>query len=325
MNQPQQENAHQRAQRRQQRALREQQRAEREARERKQQTIVGMIVVLIVIAMLSVIGVTAYRMSVRNDTQQNTTAQNKQDSRTLLKKLPKKDVPSAADSKGGILISKNGYAKPVQGVPTIAVYSDPLCPGCGNFNRLADKTLVTMMKAGQINLELHPMSFLDPLSSDHYSTRVTGGMLYIASHDNNPEHLLTLIDHLFARDFQPEEGDGYKPVNNETLTNLAKKAGVPDRIAEQAFKNQYLTWQTLMNDITPTRKELWNISGRNKGAMTTPTCTINNNILDLPTINEKNIPIVDAILKSIGLDKNNVGSADTLPSIGESNKPKPLA
>ncbi|RIY27627.1 disulfide bond formation protein DsbA, partial [Bifidobacteriaceae bacterium WP022] len=38
------------------------------------------------------------------------------------------------------------------GAPTVATYFDPLCPGCGNFNRTVDETLIKMVEAGQINL-----------------------------------------------------------------------------------------------------------------------------------------------------------------------------
>ena len=62
-----------------------------------------------------------------------------------------------------------------------------------------------MVEAGQINLELHPMSFLDGLSTDHYSTRVSSAIAYIASYDNNPKHLLQFINGIFNEKFQPEE------------------------------------------------------------------------------------------------------------------------
>ena len=40
--------------------------------------------------------------------------------------------PSAADDKGGILISSEGYGKKVSGAPTVAVYMDPLCPAAAS-------------------------------------------------------------------------------------------------------------------------------------------------------------------------------------------------
>lgn len=63
-------------------------------------------------------------------------------------------------------MSKNGYNKPVEGVPTVGIYMDFMCPGCGNLNRNLDQDLVKMMDAGQINIDLHIMSFMGPLLVD---------------------------------------------------------------------------------------------------------------------------------------------------------------
>lgn len=317
-----------RRERREQMIKEKRERDMRLARERRQQTIVGIIVVLIVIGMLGGIAVTAFNMSNHaSSTSQNQSAKtDKSDGlESLMKELKPQDIPSASNKLGGIVVGKDGYNKPTPNVPIIAVYSDPLCPGCGNFNRQADATLIKLMRAGQINLELHPMSFLDKLSTDHYSSRVAGALFYIASHDKDPEHLLNFTNRIFAEDFQPSEGSDYKPVDNKRLIALATEAGVPNDVATKAFTQQYTKWQTIINAATPNRKELWNVSGSNAGAMTTPTCTINNVLLDMNTVNQKNLNVVDAILTSIGLEKSSVGVEGKTPALNDKDTPRPLA
>ena len=295
-------------------------------------SLIGIVIALIILAFAAGAGFMTYYNSINKpqvkienpttnkpDTQIEDTA-NSQIAKEI-KKLPSSDIPPASNLQGGILLSKDGYGKQAAGAPTVATYFDPLCPGCGNFNRTVDETLIKMVEAGQINLELHPMSFLDGLSTDHYSTRVSSAIAYIASYDNDPKHLLQFINGIFNEKFQPEEGEGYKPVSNKELIKLAKKSGIPNEIASKAFNRQYLKWQLLVNKYTPDRKELWNVSGSNKGSMTTPTVTINDKLLDMNAINEKKMKVLDALLHCIGLDKKQVGVAGQMPKVSDTSSP----
>lgn len=306
-----------------QRTIENRERLAREARERRQQTIVGIVVVIIVMAMLIAVGVTAYQAfyAQQQNNAEQTQIERSDKAKKQLKKLGAKYKPEVVNARGGIFISKLGYNKPVAKAPTVATYFDPLCPGCGNFNREADGVLISMVRAGQINLEIHPMSFLDRISSDNYSTRVAGAIAYIANNDRNPEHLLQFINNIFAKDFQPEEGDGYKPVSNEKLIEQAKKAGVDDSVASKAFDRQYVEWQNLINKYTPDFVELLNVSGSSKGSMTTPTVTINGKLLDINAASSKNMSILDAILHCTGLNKNQVGVAGQMPKVSDTSSP----
>ncbi|MDK7191806.1 thioredoxin domain-containing protein [Bifidobacterium sp. UMB1197] len=291
------------------------------AKELRQQAIVGIVVVAILIGMIAAIGITALNAT---NAENQKKAEQAQQSRRAVQRLTANQKPKYANEMGGILISKNGYNTTAPNAPTIAVYADPLCPGCGNFNRDADQMLIAMMKAGQINLELHPMSFLDEVSSDHYSTRVTGAIAYISSNDDNPLHLLQFINNIFAETFQPEEGQDYKPVSNEKLIEQAVNAGVSTEVASKAFDRNYLAWQKAINADTPNREALWNVSGKNKGAMTTPTTTINGKLLDMNAVSDRNLSTPDAILKSIGLDKSKVGVEGVMPKVTDKDQPNPI-
>lgn len=284
-------------------------------------TVVGIIITLIVASMIAAICIAAFNSS-RNSNNSNVAK--KENYKVVINDLRGKDSPANFNKTGGILTSKLGYNKPVDGAPTVALYFDPLCPGCGQFSRNVDKYLINMTKAGQINLEIHPMSFLDAASSDHYSSRVSGGLAYIAVNDPDPIHMLEFMNNMFAEDFQPEEGSGYKPVSDQKIADLAVKSGVLREIADEAFTRKYVEWQNRVNTAVPDYKNLWNVSGPNKGGMTTPTVTVNNKIVDLYTASEKNMDSLDAILKSIDLSKDEIGVEGKMPKVKANEEPRGL-
>lgn len=102
------------------------------------------------------------------------------------------NAPKLVDKKGGLLISKDGYGKSVEGAPTVAIYMDFLCPGCGNLHRQLDEDLQKMVDAGQINLDLHFMAFMDKWSTDDYSMPRSGMPRSIWPSDSDPSHLIIL-------------------------------------------------------------------------------------------------------------------------------------
>ena len=179
----------------------------------------------------------------------------------------------------------------------------------------------TLLQIRQINLEIHPMSFMDEYSTDEYSSRATGAILYIASNDDNPDHLLKFISNIYAEDFQPGEASEYKSVKNKALKQQAIDAGVPQSVADKAFNGEYRKWMDAINLYTPKRPELWQVSGSNKGVMSTPTITINGNYWDRNQLSLAGMNNKTGIIASLGLKENEVGQKGTMPSIGESGKP----
>lgn len=291
-------------------------REEQAAKERRQQTMIGAIVAALVVILLCVGGFGIYRAVHKN---QATTSLTKAQAYQQLQDV--KTKPTRADDEGGVLLSKDGYGQKVSGIPTVAVYMDFLCPGCGNLNRQLDPTLVSLMNAGQINLDLHFMSFLDPSSTDNYSSRAASSALYIADHDDNPDHLLDYISNLFAADFQPGEASAYQSVSDAQLRKQAIAAGVDESVAKAAYSGEYKPWLEAINTYTPKRSELWNSSG----SMSTPTVTINGHYWDTSQLATADISVKDAFLQSIGLSPDKVGDPASLPSIGDSQKPKSFA
>lgn len=296
-------------------ALRAQEGARRlqEAKERRQQTMIGIIVTVVLIALIALGGFLYWR------SHRPVKTKDIEQARQAAAKV--KEKPSAANDQGGFLISSKGLGKPVAKAPTVEIYMDFMCPGCGALHRGLDSTLTGLVDAGQINLVIYPMSFMDRLSTDNYSSRTGTATIYVAQHD--PDHLLPFIANLYAKDFQPDESD-YHPVSNDKIRQQAIKAGVDPKVADQAVKGHYRAWIKAMDAYTPLRKELWNPSGSNKGQMTTPTVRINGSYWELGNLSQAGLDYRSGLLKALGLDQSKVGVKGTMPAIGASGQPRSL-
>jgi protein-disulfide isomerase len=294
-------------------------RKEQLARERKQQTIVGAVAVGVIFALILVIvGVFMYQSHKKAEESKITSSETYETLQNV------KVKPQHADDKGGFLISKDGIDKHVSGAPTVEVYMDPICPGCGSLHRKIDDDLQKLVDAGQINLVYHSASFLDANSSDNYSSRASGAVAYVASHDSNPDHLLRFVSNLYAEDFQPSEGSEYQPTSDEQIKQQALKAGVPKNVADKAFDGRYAKWLDAANNYTMRRKELLNTEGQFKGQMSTPTVTVNGTLVNVTNVSDLGLTQNAALLKSLGLKPSQVGQAGVMPTIGENGKPRPL-
>lgn len=282
-------------------------------------TIIGVVVTLVVVlALVAGIGfATGWRITRPGSTKADG-RQGLRDARTAV--IAVKNVPEAASTEGGFTLSKDGLDKPVKGVPTVAVYMDFLCPACGELDRKLAPAWESMMEAGQINLELHPNGFLDPLSGgDEYSTRSAAAWAWIAQHD--PRHALTFTQALYDQSFQPEEGSRYHKVSDEDLVGQAVKAGVDRATAERAVKGDYTEWIRALAKYTPMRPSLQHPSGELKGEMTTPTMTINGHYWDFSTVaSDEALP--GALAHAIDLPEAQIGSAKVRPGLQDTGAPR---
>lgn len=175
-----------------------------------------------------------------------------------------------------------------------------------------------MIAAGQLNLNLHPCTFLDEASSDHYSTRTAAAAVYVAQ--NEPSKLLPFIEALFAANFQPQEGPNYQPVSDARIREQALKAGVSPAVAEKCTDGTYTEWIKLASKYILTMPQVKVPSGPNKGGVTTPTVIINGHYWMLEgSWNGENGP--QAFTEAIGLPLSDVGVEGKIPSIGDSQGP----
>ncbi|WEV59080.1 thioredoxin domain-containing protein [Bifidobacterium sp. ESL0728] len=277
------------------------------AKERKQQTIIGALVVAIILILAIIIAVVSLQ-SIHKKHEANKITPDA--SYSALQKV--KTKPKHIDSKGGILISKDGYDKKIAKVPTVEIYMDPLCPGCGSLHRQIDTDLDKLVDSGQINLVYHFMNFLDPDSTDQYSTRAAGALLYVASHDADSQHLLDFVSNLYKKDYQPAEGPDYKPTSNAQIQAQAVSAGISRDVMNKAFDGTYNKWLKASYDYTVRRKDLLNSSGQ----MSTPAVTINGKLMDMSEISQLGITQQQALLKSLGIKEAQVGKEGVKPKIG---------
>ncbi|OXN00089.1 DsbA family protein [Bifidobacterium vansinderenii] len=289
-------------------------REEQAARDRRNQTIIGAVVVAIVVILVAVIGFNVWK-------SHNPTA-NADDVNAAWAKVEKASPkPTDATDKGGFILSKDGVNKPVDGVPTVAVYMDYMCPGCGSFERSMGETFTQLVDAGQINLEIHPNGFMDRYSTDEYSTRTANATIELLENDNDTDHILKFISLMYAEDFQPSESD-YQSVSDNDIKKQMIAAGVSEDVATKATDKdyEYKSWVTAMAEYTPLRSELWNTEGSLKGQMTTPTVTFNGKYWNRQGL-DSSVDTRTAFLKAIGLDSAQVGQSGAVPEIGDSKGP----
>ena len=178
-----------------------------------------------------------------------------------------------------------------------------------------------MVDAGQINLDLHFMAFMDRWSTDEYSSRAANAAIYLAEHDSDPNHLISFLEKVYAEDFQPEEGSAYKSVSDARIKEQMIAAGVSKDVADKAFGRDYQEWLDAIDTYTPKRSELWHQSGSYKGSMTTPTMIINGKYWDMDQLTTAQTTVKDGLLESIGLKDSEVGVAGKMPSIGAKKGP----
>ncbi|MDF7663089.1 thioredoxin domain-containing protein [Bifidobacterium sp. ESL0763] len=289
---------------------------EQQKKERRQRRIVGFVGMVLVIALITVIGLVSYKsIHQRNVAQSVTVQQSYQDLQAVKLK------PKYADAKGGILFSHLGYGKTEPNAPTLEIFTDPMCPGCAVLHQQMDETFRSMLDAGQVNLSIHPVTFLDGSSSDQYSTRASGAVAYIASNDPDPDHLLDFLTNIHSESFQPSENQDYRPVSDDQLKQQALSAGVPQNIADKAFDGEYKPWLQASAQYTLRRDELKNKSGEFAGKITTPLVLINGSMMDISAISDRGLTYKQAILQTIGLTNDGVGVEGVMPTLGAKDKP----
>ncbi|MBF4463480.1 MULTISPECIES: DsbA family protein [unclassified Rathayibacter] len=120
-------------------------------------------------------------------------------------------------------IATDESAPRANGVATIDLYVDYLCPYCGQFEKTNGDQLQSWLKQGMITLEIHPIAILDASSAgSDYSSRAANAAACVAADD--PNHFLAVNTALFAK--QPAEGT--TGLDDDSLRSLVTDAGVTD-------------------------------------------------------------------------------------------------
>jgi protein-disulfide isomerase len=120
---------------------------------------------------------------------------------------------------------------------TVTIYYDYMCPACGAFEEANGEELDQLLEAGEVQLELRPISFLDRMSSGtEYSTRSANAVATVA--DDVPEDVWAFHQALY--DEQPEEGS--EGLSDEEIATIAVDAGVPQDVVDQFADDTYESW-----------------------------------------------------------------------------------
>ena len=190
-----------------------------EAADRRARIVTGSVLGVVVAALLGVV----VFLVVRNGANE---------AATTVQDLPLAEVtavPAGATGDGGIPLGADAAAggAATEGVPTVAIYVDYLCPYCAQFEMVNQAGLEAMVTGAAANVVVHPISLLDQFSQGTaYSTRAATASAWVA--DRAPEQWLAFHDALFAN--QPAENT--PGLSDEELAEHATAVGVPADVAE---------------------------------------------------------------------------------------------
>jgi len=146
-------------------------------------------------------------------------------------------MPANASTGGAILIGRPEAAVKVE------IYLDYMCPFCGRFEQANSADIDSLVKAGQIRVELHPLAFLDRMSNGtRYSTRTANAIATVA--DRAPTSLLAFNTALFGA--QPAEGS--TGLTDDQIAALAVQAGVPAQVASAFTDRTFEPWVAAATD-----------------------------------------------------------------------------
>lgn len=270
--------------------------------EAREQTIIGVITVVAIILVAAIIG---YAVWMQNKPQDLTALRNDVEAVAV--------KPEHADDDYSFTISRDGVDKPVAGAPTVTFYMDLMCPGCGNMERNTGEQMRKLVKAGQINLKVHPLSFMDRQSSDGYSTRAALSVINVIELD--PGHALDFLAAMYDENFQPEEGADYKPVTDDMIQSQAVKAGVGEETAKRITDRRYEAWLKAETAYTTARPDLMD-----NNQFSTPVITVNGVKWNWRAV-DGNENMGDALVKALGLDPAKAGDENAKPTIGDTGAP----
>jgi protein-disulfide isomerase len=270
-------------------------RAQKE-RDKKVKIIFGSVAggIVLAIAIVAIVIILNQENSVRSPESSYSAAQDK------LKALPADKKPSIATSEGGILVGKDyKVLKETPKMPIVDVFSDPICPACGSWDRGTGVSLSKRAaEGGDIAMSFHLLDVFNASSGDaaneadrNYSSRAASSAYYIAQ--NAPDKFYDYYTALFSEKFQPGEASDYtaSPRSDEDLVNLAKSVGVPDDVAEKCVNGQYRDYVQAFTDMRLTS------SDENYQIAATPTIYVNDK--KVMGSDGKSSNVIDDILKYI--------------------------
>lgn len=164
--------------------------------------------------------------------------------------------PAGANASGGIVVGAGGVGSANDGAPTVQVYSDFMCPFCGQFELTNGAMLEELAADGEATVAYHPVAFLDRFSNGtNYSTRAAQAVAVVA--DQAPEQFTAFYRALFES--QPAENT--EGLSDDEIAAIAVASGVPQEVADTFVDGTFTAWveaasnqatQDLEQPATPT-------------------------------------------------------------------------
>ena len=223
------------------------------------QTIIGIIVVVVIIALI--VGVIAWRVIAHHQNEE-TTATSKDSAYTAMNASDAVKPSEWVTDDGAIVFNKDGIAgspdaSDVTGASyrTVDAYMDFNCPGCGSVDRSLTQYYQEYLSSGQIVLNIHPIAFLDAMSTDDYSTRAANSVYRLL--DVAPDKVYDYVTYLFSDGVQPGEGTDYESFTDDDLQEAAVSVGVPESDAAVIADRKYADYVRNVTTYVTNDKTLW--------------------------------------------------------------------
>ncbi|AFU04712.1 DsbA family protein [Nocardia brasiliensis] len=128
-------------------------------------------------------------------------------------------VRAQLEPDGSILLGR------VDAKKTIDIFEDPLCPGCGNLERIYGQEIAQKIDEGTLAVRYRLVNFLDARSrSKDYSSRAVAANQCVAEGGSGPVYSKFHME-LFTTK-RPSEGGA--DLSNDELAALARVSGAPE-------------------------------------------------------------------------------------------------
>lgn len=164
---------------------------------------------------------------------------------------PGTEIPSTATSSGAFQIPGTGNESDT--AIRVDYYFDPACPACQMFDEQVGDTVAEYVENGDIDLHIHPVSFLGDRSENDYSGLAANAI--VAVHEHEPEHTLAFKTAIYDSDFFPQGGTDTRTA--EELADLATEIGVSEEVSEGFSDRVYQTWVTDNTDTQINRPDFF--------------------------------------------------------------------
>lgn len=125
------------------------------------------------------------------------------------------------------------------GVLSIQIWVDYLCPLCGGFERANEPYLKSLLNEGAATVEIHPVAILDRLSSgSRYSSRAANAAACVANY--SPHEFFAFNSLMFEHQPEPDSTG----LSDDAMIEIARTAGVEkaSRIATCIRDQEFKVW-----------------------------------------------------------------------------------